>query len=335
MGKFINPFTDYGFKRIFGQEFNKDILMDFLNDLLEGERIIKDINYTDKEVLAPMKSERNIIFDIYCTTDSGEHIIVEMQNGVQKHFKDRALYYISGDIHNQGVKGRNWKYELVPVYGIYFMNWHFEEEYQDQLRIDIGLTDLSTGKLFSDKMRMIFIQIPLMTKSEDECETNFERWIYVLKNMETLSRMPFAAQKAIFDRLGNLAMIEAMPEKDRNDYEESLRVYRDSITVYEDAVEVGMERGFKKGLQKGFEQGIEKGIEKGIEQGIEKGIEKGIEQGIEQGIEKGIEQGIEKGIEKGRKEAQIEFARKLKWMGMDTITICEASGLSAEDVAML
>ena len=319
MSKFINPFTDYGFKRIFGQEFHKDILMDFLNDLLEGERIIKDINYTDKEVLAPMQSERNIIYDIYCTTDTGEHIIVEMQNGMQKHFKDRALYYISGDIHNQGVKGNTWKYELVPVYGIYFTNWKLENEYKDQLRVDVGLTDLATGKLFSDKMRMIFIQVPLMTKSEMECETNFERWIYVLKNMETLSRMPFAAQKAIFDRLGNLAMIEALPEKDRNDYEESLRVYRDSITVYEDAREIGFEEGRKEGIQ----------------QGMEKGIQQGMEKGIQQGMEKGRKEGREEGMEKGSRNKALEVATNMKKFGMDNASICQLTGLTPEEVAKL
>ena len=242
MGKFINPFTDYGFKKIFGQDFNKDFLIDFLNVLLEGERHIVDINYVDKELLPAVKSERGIIYDVFCTTDTGDHIIVEMQNRIQAHFEDRALFYLSGDIHRQGARG-DWDYSLVPVYGIYFMNWEFQEGNKGKLRTDVGLTDLSTGKLFTDRMRMIFIQIPLMTKGEEECENDFERWIYVLKNMETLTRMPFAAQKAIFDRLGSIAEIEAMDEPERSMYDESLRVYRDNLAVAKGEWERGRQEG--------------------------------------------------------------------------------------------
>ena len=284
MGKFINPFTDFGFKKLFGQQFSKPILIDFLNDLLEGERRIVDIVYTDKEVLPRMKSERGIIYDIYCETDTGEHIIVEMQNKMQEYFVDRALFYLAGDIHTQGQKGDNWDYKLIPVYGIYFMNWKFNRgERPERLRMDVGLTDLATGELFSDKMRMIFIQVPLMTKSEDECETNFERWIYVLKNMDTLSRMPFAAQKAIFDELGSLAEIEAMPEPDRSQYEESLRVYRDNLAV------MRCERNA----------------------------------------------GREEGLAEGERKKQIDIAKNMKIFGMDSVTICQLTGLTPEEVANL
>lgn len=261
MGKFINPFTDYGFKKIFGQDFNKDFLIDFLNVLLEGERHIVDINYVDKELLPSVKSERGIIYDVFCTTDTGEHIIVEMQNRIQAHFEDRALFYLSGDIHRQGTRG-DWDYSLVPVYGIYFMNWEFPEGNKGKLRTDVGLTDLSTGKLFTDRMRMIFIQIPLMTKEEEECETDFERWIYVLKNMETLTRMPFAAQKAIFDRLGSIAEIEAMDEPERSMYDESLRIYRDSLAVARGEWERGRQEGRLEGRQEGRQQGrVESALE--------------------------------------------------------------------------
>ena len=127
--------------------------------------------------------------------------------------------------------------------------------------------------------------------------------------------MPFAAQKAIFDRLGNLAMIEALPEKDRNDYEESLRVYRDSITVYEDAREIGFEEGIQKGIQQGMQQGMEKGIQ--------------------QGMEKGRKEGREEGMEKGLKTKAIEVATNMKKFGMDNASICQLTGLTPEEVAKL
>ena len=120
MGKFINPFTDFGFKHIFGREMDKDILIEFLNDLLEGEHTIKDLRIMNNERLPETEQGRKVIFDIHCETDKGERIIIEMQNREQPHFKDRALYYLSHSVVEQGIKG-TWDYELAAVYGVSIM----------------------------------------------------------------------------------------------------------------------------------------------------------------------------------------------------------------------
>ena len=105
MSHFINPFTDYGFKKIFGQEVSKELLIDFLNSLLLGERVIKDLTFLNNERLPGDEDMRAIIYDVYCTTDSGEQIIVEMQNRTQSNFKERALYYVARALSEQGQKG--------------------------------------------------------------------------------------------------------------------------------------------------------------------------------------------------------------------------------------
>ena len=105
MARFINPFTDVGFKRIFGQEINKDLLIDFLNGLLEGEKHIVDIRFLDKEVLPAFAQDRGVIYDVYCTNESGEQFIVEMQNRPQVNFRERALYYLSRAVARQGERG--------------------------------------------------------------------------------------------------------------------------------------------------------------------------------------------------------------------------------------
>ena len=93
MGRFINPFTDWGFKRIFGQEINKDLLIQFLNDLLVGERHITDLRFMDKEQLPEAKDQRGAIYDIFCETDTKEQIIVEVQYRHQPYFLDRSIFY--------------------------------------------------------------------------------------------------------------------------------------------------------------------------------------------------------------------------------------------------
>ena len=185
MGKFINPFTDVGFKRIFGQEINKDLLIDFLNALLEGERQVKDITFLDKEQLPVFEDDRKLIYDVYCTDENGEQFIVEMQNQSHLNFRSRTVYYLSQAVARQGEKGSRWMYDLKAVYGVFFLNFPMPGTKAHKLRTDIVLSDRDTHELFSDKMRYIFIELPSFDKEEDECVNDFERWIYVLKNMDT------------------------------------------------------------------------------------------------------------------------------------------------------
>ena len=230
MARFINPFTDMGFKRIFGQEINKDLLIDFLNALLKGERRVKDIRFLDKELLPEYENDRSLIYDIYCTDENGEQFIVEMQNREHVNFRERTLYYLSQAIARQGEKGTGWQFDLKAVYGVFFLNFRLSDLPQ-KLRTDIVLCDRDTHELFTDKMRYIFLELPLFDKEESECETDFERWIYVLKNMETLQRLPFKARNAVFQKLEQIVDIAALSKEDRMKYDESIKVYRDKLAI--------------------------------------------------------------------------------------------------------
>lgn len=251
MRRFINPFTDYGFKLIFGREVSKELLIEFLNDLLEGERVIIDLTFLNNEQLPDYPEGRGIIYDVYCTTNTGEKVIVEMQNRSQSNFKERSLYYMSRAIVNQGLVGNNWMFDVKAVYGIFFMNFLLEENIK--LRIDVILSDRETGELFSDKFRQIFIALPCFKKTEEECETNFERWIYVLNNMETLNRMPFKARKAVFEKLEEIADVGALSEKERELYDNSVKVYRDYLVTMDAAKREGRAEGRKEGITEGRE----------------------------------------------------------------------------------
>ena len=256
MGKFINPFTDVGFKRIFGQEISKPLLIDFLNNLLEGERHIMDVQFLDKEQLPESKEDRGLIYDVYCMTDTGERIIVEMQNRSQSHFKDRALLYLSKAIVEQSRKGNDGNsYEINAVYGVFFMNFR-DSRFEQKFRTDVTLTDRQTGNLFSDKLRMVFLQLPEFKKEADDCENYFERWIYVLKNMEILNRMPWAAQYAAFQRLSQICETAALTPQERSQYEESIKVYRDNLAIAERAEEEGVEKGIEKVAKSMKDEGL-------------------------------------------------------------------------------
>lgn len=223
MGKFINPFTDWGFKRLFGQEFSKDLLMSFLNDLLEGELHVKDVTFKDKEQLADTRDMRGCVYDVYCETDDGKHFIVEMQNRWTTNFVNRTLCYASKAITN--------------------------------FKTDVMLREKNSEHAFTDKLRFIYLSLPLFTKGVDECKTDFERWIYVLKHMTTLDRIPFETQKKIFKRLADLADSRCLSKEEMEKYEESQNVV--------DNYNLGMASAWMEGNEKGIAQGKEIGIAQG------------------------------------------------------------------------
>ena len=120
-----------------------------------------------------------------------------------------------------------------------------------KLHTDIVLSDRDTHEIFSDKLRFIFIELPAFTKEEEECITDFERWIYVLKNMETLNRLPFKARKAVFEKLEKIIDIASLTKEEREKYDESIKVYRDQLVTIAFAKEKGIEEGMEKGRKEG------------------------------------------------------------------------------------
>lgn len=242
----INPFSDFGFKLIFGQESSKPILISFLNSLFEGEREIVDLTYLNLEQLPDTTDGRRSIYDVYCTTTDGERIIVEMQYKSQDNFKERSLYYLSQAVAQQGRRGKDWQFELHAVYGVFFMNFRLGE--RSKFRTDVILADRDTGELFCDKLRQVFLELPQFTKSESECVTNADYWIYNLKNMETLKTIAFQPYLAIFEQLEKITDVASLSEADRARYDESLKVYRDNMAVLNFAKKEGREEGMKEGI---------------------------------------------------------------------------------------
>ena len=307
--EFINPFTDFGFKRIFGQEINKDLTIDFLNLLLDGERHITDLTINNPEMQPETEAERLVVFDLYCESDDGTQFIVEMQAARQNFFLDRSLYYQSRAIVAQGEKGKNWCYDLQPVYGIFFMDFTMSE--CSGLRTDVALMNMKTNKVFNPKLRQIYLEMPRFTKEANECENDFERWLYLIKNMKMLKRMPFKAQRAVWDKLLEVADVASLNKDEKALYDRALKNYRDYHSVMETAQMDGHKAGWKEGHEAGREEGHK------------------------EGLEEGLKQGLQEGMIKGELKKQIEIAQKLKNMGLSISAIQESTGLSKEEIQQL
>lgn len=204
---------------------------------------MKSITLLDKEQIPLYEDDRGLTYDVYCTDENGEQFIVEMQNQNNLNFKDRTVYYLSQAIARQGYKGAQWKYGLKAVYGVFFLNFYLPDANHHKLRTDILLADRSTQEVFSDKLRFIFIELPSFVKEEDECVNDFERWIYVLKNMDTLQRLPFQARKSVFQKLEEVVTLASLSKDEREKYDESLKVLRDRISELAYAEQKGVEKG--------------------------------------------------------------------------------------------
>jgi len=207
--KYICPFTDFGFKKIFGTEPNKELLVDFLNQLLaEREGKIADLQYIPTEQLGRNYDDRRSIFDIYCTNEAGERFIVELQKSSQIYFKDRSIYYSTFPIQAQAPKGE-WDYNLKAVYTIAILNFKFKETRNDDDKFHhkIKLHDIETKEVFYDKLSYVYLELPKFTKPLEDCETRFEKWLYVLRHLEDLTKRPEKLKEKIFDKLFEVAEI--------------------------------------------------------------------------------------------------------------------------------
>ena len=265
--KYLNPFTDYGFKRLFGEEPNKDLLLDFLNELLkvhEGE--IKEISYLPAENLPISQGDRKAIFDIYCTNEKGEKFIVELQKTKQKYFKDRILYYSTFPIQEQAIVGQDWDFKLKNVYTVAILDFVFDEDKNqpEKFRYDIKLSDIETKKVFYDKLTFVYLEMPKFNKTEDELKSKYDKWLFVLKNLNKLDRIPVELKENVFLKLFKTAEIAKLNKQELRKYQESLNAYRDIKNSVDTAREEGKIEGKIESKIEIARNLIEKGIDVNI-----------------------------------------------------------------------
>ena len=227
LGVYINLLTDFGFKRIFGI---KEVMIKFLNTILDIEGGIKDLRYGNPEKLGFSQYDRKAVYDLYCITGKDEHIIVEIQSASQVHFKDRTLLYASRLINAQSEKGKNWNFELPKMYSVNILDFTFEEALlplgieikrtdENKYVSKVQLIDCDTKELFYDKLTFIYIELPCFTKELNDLKTFFEQWIFIIKHLHELNDLPEKFRKdEVFEKLFEIAQIARMTKNEVNNY---------------------------------------------------------------------------------------------------------------------
>jgi len=245
--KYINPFTDFGFKKIFGEEANKDLLINFLNELLAYEnQEIKELTFNKNEQIPENKDLRKVVYDLFCENEKGEKFIVEMQKAMHSFFKDRMIFYSTFPIREQAPKGKiitetnkkvDWTFELKAVYVIALLNFKMpiKGNCNGKLLTQSKIMDIEEHSIFYDKLTFITIELPYFNKTIDELESNFDKWIYVLKNLDSFERIPEKIKDKIFEKLFSAAEYANLNHHEQLAYELSLSYYRDLYSVIDSA----------------------------------------------------------------------------------------------------
>jgi predicted transposase/invertase (TIGR01784 family) len=323
--RYLNPLTDFGFHKIFGTEESKDLLIDFLNQVIKEEGLITDIKYLPPENLGVDENDRKAIFDIYCITEKGEYFVVEMQRAKQKYFRDRSLFYASFPIQRQALRGDKWDYQLKAVYVVSVLNFvlfnEFEED-KEQIVEHVHLIRDRTKTLFSPNLNFIFVELPKFRKTKQELTTNFDRWLYVLKNLHGLEDRPIEIGGKIFDKLFKLAEIKQLTKDDMEYYRRSILESNDILNMIDYAREEGEEKGREIGRRSVLESNDVRNM---IDYAREEGEEIGRKSVLESNEVRNM-------VDYAREEEKVSVIQKCFQRNMPIEDIIFLTGFSKEQI---
>lgn len=296
--KYVNPFTDFGFKKLFGEEASKESLMDFLNSLLPSHTTITALSFKSPFQTGRNEMDRKAIFDVYCENQKGEKFVVELQKAKQNFFRDRTIFYSTFPIQEQAQRG-DWDYRLTAVYCIGILDFTFDDYESEPERSEVVHTvqlKNQNNKVFFDKLTYTYLEMPNFRKGEDELETKLDKWLYFIRNLEDFDSIPSILNEPIFETAFQLAELAKYSQDERLEYEGSLKTYRD------------------------------------VKNMIDYAFGDGYFEGEQEGMSKGRTLGRKEGIEEGKKEANLEIARKMKSMGVSIDVIQQATGLTQAEI---
>ncbi|SHG20396.1 Rpn family recombination-promoting nuclease/putative transposase [Pedobacter caeni] len=300
ISRYIDPLTDFGFKHLLGSEPNKEIMIAFLNAIFAGKKEIVDLVFSPTEYGGNTDEYKKVFFDLMCTGKDGDQFIIEMQRREQECFHDRCIFYLSRLISEQLPKGTpNWDTKLKEVYLIAILEFKLKDQDHDRYLHDIALMNKDTGEVFYDRLGFKFLELPNFDKGGNELESDLDKWLYILKNMSQMDKIPLYLNKGIFQKLFKIAEVSKLTEEQRKVYESNLKAKRDYMATIEFARKEGME-----------EARIE-------------------------GVEEGRQKGLQEGMERGDQKARLAIALELKETGMPVDQISKITKLSVEEIEKL
>ena len=300
LAPFVNLRSDVGFKAVFADRNNKDILIGVLNQILPPEARIEDIKeYSDREQRRDVPYGKKTVLDLVCVDKDDRTFIVEMQASEEDFFFERCVYYASGLYHLELSDGVRYK-GLRPVYVVSFLNYRLRHDDESLWDTDHFIshwrfTEKRTGMVADQTISVIFVEMTLFTKTLEECVTEFDRLFYIFKNSDGFQRIPEWIEEAggISRRLAEACEVAAFDKEKKLKYE----------------------------------------IDKMNEWDIQAQKEYAVRKGLEEGLQKGLREGREEGLEQGREETRLSIARKLFEAGTPVDVIVNCTGVDDGTIA--
>ena len=300
LAPFVNLRSDVGFKAVFADRNNKDILIGVLNQILPPEARIEDIKeYSDREQRRDVPYGKKTVLDLVCVDRDDRTFVVEMQASEEDFFFERCVYYASGLYHLELSDGVRYK-GLRPVYVVSFLNYRLRHDDESLWDTDHFIshwrfTEKRTGMVADQTISVIFVEMTLFTKTLEECVTEFDRLFYIFRNSGGFQRIPEWIEEAggISRRLAEACEVAAFDKEKKLKYE----------------------------------------IDKMNEWDIQAQKEYAVRKGLEEGLQKGLREGREEGLEQGREETRLSIARKLFEAGTPVDVIVNCTGVDDGTIA--
>ena len=294
---YIDPFTDFGFKKLFGEEDSKEYLIDFLNSVFHDFiPKIQELTYHKNEHLGNKKLDRNVVFDLYCKDPQGNRFIIELPKAKQDYFKQRTLFYTTFAIQEQAKKGKEWDFNLSPVYCISLLNFCLDNNKNNKYITKAKVLDIDNHQTVIEELNFAFIECPKFTKDIKKDSSMQDKWIYVLTHLNELQNKPEELQEKLFEEFFQKANILKLNPKELRDYNASITYYRDIHNIEA------------------------------------QNFEKGKSEGLEEGLQKGLQKGLQTGLVEGEIKAKLEIAKKMKLRNIPIEFIIEDTGLTKEQI---
>ena len=295
--KYADLLDDDVFKLVFGRESSKDVMIEFLNQVIPDRKII-DLEFVDKEMHHVDRSRKDSIYDMFCKTDDGSRIVVEVQRRKQANFAERAIYYSTFSIANQVSAGAGC-YDFYPVYVISILNFGFKPG-GSKVKSEFRLYETDTRELLTDRVTFIFLDLSKFKKTAEELSGDIlEGMYFCFKNIVSLTERPEILEHDVFRKIFEVSELINMDEVTRSKVIEKMTTERDLRNQMEYARQEAIAEGHAEGLAAGHAEGLAEGLAE------------------------------------GELNSRKTIARKMIEMGMPLDKIAEATGLDEDTIGAL
>ena len=297
--KYADLLDDEVFKMVFGRESTKDVMIEFLNQVIPDRKIV-DLEFLDKEMHPVERDYKGSVYDMFCRTDDGSRIIVEVQRRKQPFYPERALYYSTFQIQRQVEAGAEY-YDFLPVYVVSILNFRMNDEPEDkQVKSVYRIYEETTHRLLTNRVTFICLELEKFQKKLEELDGDIlEGMYFCFKNMATLEARPEILSHKVFGKIFEVSELLNMDKVTRSKVLDKMTTERDLRNQM---------RYFK-----------------------ETTLAEGREQGLAEGRAEGRAEGLAEGLAEGRAEGRAETVRKMLVAGVSAQVVADALGITVEE----